>query len=163
MKFHNAKAKSYEASLNEYLGNTMIKHYPHNSLGSANHGWLKSKHHFSFANYYNPTRMGFGTLRVVNDDWVAPGTGFPAHPHQNMEIISFIRSGAVTHQDSTGNKGITKEGDYLRIGALEILLAGIMAILCTVFFLRSKIKDILGMSIITGIAEGIIVYMIFLF
>lgn len=111
MKFHNAKAKSYEASLNEYLGNTMIKHYPYKSLGSANHGWLKSKHHFSFANYYNPTRMGFGTLRVVNDDWVAPGTGFPAHPHQNMEIISFIRSGAVTHQDNTGNKGITKEGE----------------------------------------------------
>jgi redox-sensitive bicupin YhaK (pirin superfamily) len=89
----------------------MIKHYLNNHLGQANHGWLKSKHHFSFANYYNPVRMGFGKLRVVNDDWVAPGTGFPAHPHSNMEIISFIRSGSITHQDSTGNKGVTKEGE----------------------------------------------------
>lgn len=89
----------------------MIKHYPYKSLGNANHGWLKSKHHFSFANYYNPTRMGFGKLRVVNDDWVEPGTGFPSHPHRNMEIISFIRSGAITHQDSTGNKGMTKAGE----------------------------------------------------
>jgi redox-sensitive bicupin YhaK (pirin superfamily) len=89
----------------------MIKHYLNNRLGQANHGWLKSKHHFSFANYYNPVRMGFGKLRVVNDDWVAPGTGFPAHPHSNMEIISFIRSGSITHQDSTGNKGVTKEGE----------------------------------------------------
>ena len=89
----------------------MIKHYPYSTLGNANHGWLKSKHHFSFARYYNPTRMGFGKLRVVNDDWVEPGTGFPSHPHRNMEIISFIRSGAITHQDSTGNKGITKTGE----------------------------------------------------
>jgi redox-sensitive bicupin YhaK (pirin superfamily) len=89
----------------------MLKHYPYKSLGNANHGWLKSKHHFSFAHYYNPTRMGFGKLRVVNDDWVEPGTGFPSHPHRNMEIISFIRSGAITHQDSTGNKGITKAGE----------------------------------------------------
>lgn len=89
----------------------MIKHYPYKSLGGANHGWLKSKHHFSFAEYYNPSRMGFGKLRVVNDDWVEPGMGFPSHPHRNMEIISFIRSGAITHQDSMGNKGITKEGE----------------------------------------------------
>ncbi|NQZ80003.1 MAG: pirin family protein [Colwellia sp.] len=89
----------------------MIKHYPYQSLGKANHGWLQSKHHFSFANYYNPKRMGFGVLRVINDDWVEPGMGFPAHPHKNMEIISFIRSGAITHQDSTGNKGVTKSGE----------------------------------------------------
>ena len=89
----------------------MIKHYPYKSLGYADHGWLKSKHHFSFANYYNPTRMGFGKLRVINDDWVEPGTGFPSHPHRNMEIISFIRSGEITHEDSTGNKGITKTGE----------------------------------------------------
>jgi len=89
----------------------MIKHYPYKSLGNANHGWLKSKHHFSFADYYNPTRMGFGKLRVVNDDWVEPGMGFPSHPHRNMEIISFIRSGAITHQDNMGNKGITKAGE----------------------------------------------------
>ncbi|WP_448211314.1 pirin family protein [Colwellia sp. MEBiC06753] len=89
----------------------MIKHYPFQALGKANHGWLKSSHHFSFANYYNPARMGFGTLRVINDDWVEPGKGFPPHPHRNMEIISFIRSGAISHQDSTGNKGVTRTGE----------------------------------------------------
>ena len=89
----------------------MIKHYPYKSLGSANHGWLKSKFHFSFANYYNPARMGFGKLRVVNDDWIEPNTGFPLHPHRNMEIISFIRSGAITHEDSIGNKGVIKTGE----------------------------------------------------
>lgn len=102
---------SYKVSFNEYGGKTMIKHYPYKSLGKANYGWLKSNHHFSFANYYNPTRMGFGKLRVVNDDWVEAGMGFPSHPHRNMEIISFIRSGAITHQDSTGNKSITKAGE----------------------------------------------------
>jgi len=88
----------------------MIKHYPYNRLGKANHGWLKSSHHFSFANYYNPKRMGFGTLRVINDDWVQAGKGFPSHPHRNMEIISIIRTGAITHNDSEGNKGVTEEG-----------------------------------------------------
>ncbi|WP_448566110.1 pirin family protein [Thalassotalea ganghwensis] len=89
----------------------MIKHYPYHQLGKANHGWLKSSHHFSFANYYNPQRMGFGSLRVVNDDWVEPNSGFAPHPHKNMEIISFIRSGAITHQDSVGNKGVTESGE----------------------------------------------------
>jgi len=96
----------------------MIKHYPYNSLGRADHGWLKSRHHFSFADYYNPSRMGFGKLRVVNDDWVEPGMGFPSHPHRNMEIISFIRSGAITHQDSEGNKGITEKGE------IQVMSAG---------------------------------------
>jgi len=89
----------------------MIKHYPYKSLGNANHGWLKAKHHFSFANYYNPTRMGFGKLRVINDDLIESGTGFPSHGHRNMEIISFIRSGAITHQDGMGNKGVSKSGE----------------------------------------------------
>ena len=89
----------------------MIKQYTYKELGKANHGWLKANHHFSFANYYNPARMGFGTLRVVNDDWVAPGTGFPTHPHRNMEIITFVRSGAITHKDSVGNKGLTPAGE----------------------------------------------------
>jgi len=89
----------------------MIKHYPFQQIGKANHGWLKANHHFSFANYYNPKRMGFGTLVVVNDDWVAAGAGFPAHPHKNMEIITFIRSGAVTHQDNAGHKGQTLAGE----------------------------------------------------
>lgn len=89
----------------------MIIHYPFNTLGKANHGWLKSSHHFSFANYYNPKRMGFGTLRVINDDWVQAGKGFPSHPHRNMEIISIIRTGAITHKDSEGNEGVTKTGE----------------------------------------------------
>jgi len=96
----------------------MLVHHPYKSLGGADHGWLKSKHHFSFANYYNPKRMGFGTLRVVNDDWVRAGSGFPPHPHQNMEIISYIRSGAITHQDSEGNKGVTKAG------VIQVMSAG---------------------------------------
>ena len=89
----------------------MLTHYPYQTLGHADHGWLKSKHHFSFAHYYNPARMGFGKLRVINDDWVAAGSSFSAHPHSNMEIISVIRTGAITHQDSTGNKGITEAGE----------------------------------------------------
>jgi redox-sensitive bicupin YhaK (pirin superfamily) len=89
----------------------MIKHYPFNQLGKGHHGWLKSSHHFSFANYYNPSRMGFGTLRVVNDDWVQPGKGFPAHPHNNMEIVSIIKTGAIVHQDNLGNKGLTEAGE----------------------------------------------------
>ncbi|MEZ9141577.1 MULTISPECIES: pirin family protein [unclassified Shewanella] len=89
----------------------MIKLYAFNELGKADHGWLKSSHHFSFANYYNPQRMGFGVLRVVNDDWVQSGTGFPTHPHQDMEIVSFVRTGSITHKDSAGNKGVTPAGE----------------------------------------------------
>jgi len=89
----------------------MITHFPYGTLGKANHGWLRSNHHFSFAHYNNPARTGFGTLRVINDDWVAPNTGFPPHSHRNMEIISFIRSGVITHQDSQGNKDITTAGE----------------------------------------------------
>jgi len=89
----------------------MITHFPHDSLGKADHGWLKSSHHFSFANYYNPERMGFGALLVVNDDWVQAGMGFGAHPHNNMEIISYIRSGALSHEDNTGNKGVVQAGE----------------------------------------------------
>ena len=89
----------------------MIKHYPFQQLGKTDHHWLKANYHFSFAHYYNPRRMGFGTLRVINDDWVAPNSGFPAHPHKNMEIITFVRSGEVAHQDSKGNKGITTSGE----------------------------------------------------
>jgi redox-sensitive bicupin YhaK (pirin superfamily) len=89
----------------------MLNHIPYSTLGVANHGWLKAKHHFSFAHYYNPKRMGFGTLRVVNDDWVQAGMGFDPHPHKNMEIITFVRSGAITHQDNKGHKGTTKAGE----------------------------------------------------
>jgi redox-sensitive bicupin YhaK (pirin superfamily) len=81
------------------------------SLGGANHGWLDAKHHFSFASYGDPKRMGWGALRVWNDDTIAPGTGFPPHPHSDMEIITYVREGAITHEDSLGNKGRTEAGD----------------------------------------------------
>jgi len=81
------------------------------TLGAADHGWLNAHHHFSFADYYDPKRMNVGALRVWNDDEIAPGTGFPAHPHADMEIITYVRSGAITHQDSLGNKGRTEAGD----------------------------------------------------
>ena len=80
-------------------------------LGHADHGWLNARHHFSFADYYDPRHMGHGSLRVWNDDEIAPNTGFPAHPHANMEIITYVREGAITHQDSLGNKGRTEAGD----------------------------------------------------
>jgi quercetin 2,3-dioxygenase len=89
----------------------MIERRPLESLGGANHGWLDTKHHFSFANYHDPERMGWGALRVWNDDTIAPNTGFPQHPHADMEIITYVREGAITHQDSLGNKGRTEAGD----------------------------------------------------
>ena len=89
----------------------MITRIAYDELGQADHGWLKARHHFSFARYYNPQRMGFGVLRVINDDWIQPGAGFPAHPHQDMEIISYIRSGEITHQDSMGNQGVIATGE----------------------------------------------------
>ena len=89
----------------------MIEVRSFNGLGGADHGWLKAKHHFSFAGYYDPQRMGWGALRVWNDDEIAPHTGFPPHPHANMEIITYVRDGAITHEDSLGNKGRTEAGD----------------------------------------------------
>ena len=89
----------------------MITVYPYEQLGSADHGWLQARHHFSFANYYNPERLGFGCLRVINDDVIAPQQGFPAHPHSDMEIITYVRAGAITHRDSKGNSGRTEAGD----------------------------------------------------
>jgi redox-sensitive bicupin YhaK (pirin superfamily) len=89
----------------------MIERRPFDSLGGANHGWLNAKHHFSFANYYDPARMSWGDLRVWNDDEIAAGSGFPPHPHADMEIITYVREGAITHEDSLGNKGRTEAGD----------------------------------------------------
>ena len=89
----------------------MITHYPFDTLGGANHGWLNAKHHFSFANYYDPKKMGFGELLVINDDRIAPNTGFGKHPHDNMEIITLVRKGAISHEDSQGNNGRTTAGN----------------------------------------------------
>jgi len=89
----------------------MIELRPFKTLGGDNHGWLDAKHHFSFANYYDPKRMGWGNLRVWNDDTIAPHTGFPPHPHRDMEIITYVREGAITHEDNLGNKGRTEAGD----------------------------------------------------
>ncbi len=89
----------------------MIELRPFNSLGAANHGWLDARHHFSFASYHDPARIHWGNLRVWNDDTIAPGTGFPTHPHEDMEIITYVRTGAITHTDSMGNEGRTKAGD----------------------------------------------------
>ncbi|MCW2393217.1 redox-sensitive bicupin YhaK (pirin superfamily) [Sphingobium sp. B1D7B] len=89
----------------------MIDLRPFDSLGAANHGWLDAHHHFSFAGYHDPARVHFGSLRVWNDDAIAPQTGFPPHPHRDMEIITYVREGAITHQDSLGNVGRTEAGD----------------------------------------------------
>ncbi|MFZ4286735.1 pirin family protein [Variovorax sp. HJSM1_2] len=89
----------------------MIERRPFEQLGGDNHGWLDAKHHFSFADYRDPARMGWGALRVWNDDTIAPGTGFPPHAHADMEIITYVREGAITHQDNLGNSGRTEAGD----------------------------------------------------
>jgi len=96
----------------------MIDIRPFASLGGANHGWLKAKHHFAFANYHDPDRVNWGRLRVWNDDEIAAGTGFDPHPHRDMEIITFVREGAITHKDSMGNEGRTEAGD------VQIMSAG---------------------------------------
>lgn len=89
----------------------MIEIRPFNSLGGANHGWLDAKHHFSFANYQDPARTQWGPLRVWNDDTIQAGTGFAPHGHSDMEIITYVREGAITHQDNLGNQGRTVAGD----------------------------------------------------
>ena len=88
------------------------------SRGDANHGWLKSKHTFSFANYHNPERMGFGALRVINDDFVIAGQGFGKHSHRDMEIISIPLSGKLGHGDNIGNNGIIETGE------IQVMSAG---------------------------------------
>ncbi len=89
----------------------MIDIRPFASLGHADHGWLDARHHFSFANYHDPARMAWGAIRVWNDDTIAARSGFPPHPHRDMEIVTYVRTGAITHQDSLGNKGRTPAGD----------------------------------------------------
>ena len=89
----------------------MIDVVPFAALGRMDIGWLDAHYHFSFADYYDPARLGFGPLRVWNDDRILPGGAFPMHPHRDFEIITYVRRGAVTHEDSMGNKGRTAAGD----------------------------------------------------
>lgn len=89
----------------------MIERRPHAELGHARHGWLNARHHFSFADYHDAQRMRWGRLRVWNDDSVAPHSGFEPHGHRDMEIITYVRQGAITHEDSLGNRGRTVAGD----------------------------------------------------
>ena len=89
----------------------MIELRPYADLGGENHGWLDAKHHFSFAGYRDAQRMGWGALRVWNDDSIAANTGFPPHSHADMEIVTYVRDGAISHQDNLGNRGRTEAGD----------------------------------------------------
>ncbi len=96
----------------------MIDHRPFEGLGAFRIDWLNAKHHFSFGSYYDPSRMGFGPLRVWNDDEIQPMSGFDPHPHRDMEIITYVREGAITHRDSLGNEGRTEAGD------IQVMSAG---------------------------------------
>lgn len=89
----------------------MIEIRKFETLGAADHGWLDAHHHFSFAGYHDPGRTHWGNLRVWNDDTIAPKSGFPPHPHNDMEIITYVREGAITHRDDMGNEGRTEAGD----------------------------------------------------
>ena len=96
----------------------MISIFPYSELGNHDYGWLDAHYHFNFGNYYHPDKSGYPQLIVWNDDCIQPRTGFPMHSHRDMEIITYIRQGAITHKDSLGNKGVTKAGE------IQIMSAG---------------------------------------
>ncbi len=95
----------------------MIKKFSRTELGHVEHGWLKTYHHFSFASYYDSNKMGIGPLRVLNDDYIAPNTGFDRHPHQNMEIITYVIDGELTHKDSLDNERTVSRGQVQYMSA----------------------------------------------
>ena len=96
----------------------MLKHYPYDELGRMQSDWLDARHHFSFGKYHNPEKQGFGDLLVINDDIIQPHTGFSPHGHKDMEIITYVRRGAISHEDSQGNKGRTVAGN------IQVMSAG---------------------------------------
>jgi len=95
----------------------MITLHKNSQRGTANHGWAESKHSFSFAHYYNPNEMGFGSLQVLNEDLIQPNSGFEEHRHSNMEIISYVLNGALEHKDNLGNDAVLRYGDVQKMSA----------------------------------------------
>lgn len=114
--FHNSKGSMYD-KIKSIRGDSMFEHIKKEAMGTANYGWLKPRYHFSFAQYYDMNRVELGTLRVLNDDIIMPGGGFDTHPHNNMEIITYVIDGVLTHKDSMGNNRLVGRGSVQYMSA----------------------------------------------